>query len=88
MRSRDWGVVLEGSVQYGGPYLLRKRRSNRNSDRKNEGHDGKSNSDENSGQQNGSQARNQNQNGKEKLIMFRKSRFKISDHRMEIEKYR
>lgn len=41
MCSRDCGgVVLGRSVQYGGPSLLRKRRSNRNSDRTNEGHDG------------------------------------------------
>lgn len=52
MCSRDCGgVVLGRSVQYGGPSLLRKRRSNRNSDRTNEGHDG-------------DQTRNQNQNGK------------------------
>lgn len=44
-------LFLGRSVQYGGPSLLRKRRSNRNSDRTNEGHDG-------------DQTRNQNQNGK------------------------
>lgn len=64
MCSKDWGVVLGRSVQYGGPSLLRKRRSNRNSDRTNKGHDGKSSSDENSDDQNGDETQNQNQNGK------------------------
>lgn len=57
-------LFLGRSVQYGGPSLLRKRRSNRNSDRTNEGHDGKSRSDGNSDDPNGDQTRTQNQNGK------------------------